>query len=303
MHKLIIIGSGPAGLTAAIYGSRDGLDVLVIEGSQPGGQLTTTTVVENFPGFDDGVYGAELMIKMKKQAQKYGASFVFESVESVDFAQKPFKIKTKTQEYSADAVIVATGARSRSLGLASEQRFWGKGVHTCATCDGPFYRGKKVIILGGGDSAMEEGSFLARFAEKVYLIHRKESFNASQIMQARMKKLPNVEFILNTEVKDYLGNDKLEKVVLFDNKSNETKEMPIDGLFLAIGHIPNTEFLHNQLKLGKNNYIEPINNVFTEIPGVFVAGDVSDWKYRQAITAAGLGCQAALEAEKYLDTI
>ncbi|MBU1037141.1 thioredoxin-disulfide reductase [Patescibacteria group bacterium] len=301
MKKIIIIGSGPAGLTAAIYGARDSFEILVIEGSQPGGQLTTTTIVENYPGFEEGVNGVELIQKMKKQAQKYGASFISESVKSVNFSQKPFKIVTNSSEYSADVVIIATGARSRSLELPNEKAFWGKGIHTCATCDGYFYKDKKVIVVGGGDSAMEEAGFLAKFAEKVMLIHRKNIFTASKILQERILNNPKIEAFWDTEIKEYLGKDRINAVKLINNKNNQESKMLIDGIFMAIGHIPNTEFLKNQLKLGKNNYIEPINNVYTEIKGVFVAGDVADWRYRQAITAAGFGCMAVLAAEKYLD--
>ncbi len=300
MEKLIIIGSGPAGLTAAIYAARANLSPIVIEGSIPGGQLIWTTVIENFPGFEEGILGPKLMLNMKKQAQRFGARIFSESVKSVDFKNKPFKVVTNSQDYESEAVIIASGARSRMLNLANESQFLSKGVHTCATCDGAFYKDKEVIIIGGGDSAMEEANFLSKFAKKVYIIHRKDSFTASQIMQARSKNNPKIEFIFNTEIKKYLGQDKLEAVGIFNNQSNEVKEMKIDAVFMAIGHIPNTEVFKDQLNLGKLGYIEPKNQVFTEIPGVFVAGDVADWRYRQAVTAAGLGCMAAMEAEKYL---
>jgi len=300
MEKLVIIGSGPAGLTAGIYAARANLSPIIIEGDTPGGQLLWTTEVENYPGFENGVLGPELMQKMQKQAARFGAKLVPESVKSADFSQKPFKIVTNKQTFEAEAVIIASGARPRMLGLPNEQNYFGKGLHTCATCDGAFYRGKKVIVLGGGDSAMEEANFITKFADKVYIMHRKPTLNASQIMQARSKNNPKIEFLYNTEVKEYLGNGKIRGVKIFNNLTNLSQEMPIDGIFLAIGYIPNTEPFVGQLKLGKNGYIEPINWVYTDVPGIFVAGDVADWRYRQAVTAAGFGCMASLEVEKYL---
>jgi len=300
MRKLIIIGSGPSGLTAAIYAARADLKPLVIQGNEPGGQLIWTTEVENFPGFPEGIIGPKLMLNMQEQAKKYGANLVSEVVKSVNFSQKPYKIVTNSNEYESESVIVATGARSRMLGLPNEDKLLGKGVHTCATCDGAFYRDKEIIIVGGGDTAMEEATFLTKFAKKVYISYRKEVLPASKVMQEKVINNEKIEILWNTEVKAYIGSDILEGVKLLYNKTNKEKELKLDAIFLAIGHIPNTEFFENQLKLGKNNYIEPINNVFTEKEGIFVAGDVSDWKYRQAITAAGLGCMAALEAEKYL---
>ncbi|OGY90001.1 MAG: thioredoxin-disulfide reductase [Candidatus Komeilibacteria bacterium RIFCSPLOWO2_01_FULL_45_10] len=300
MEKLIIIGSGPSGLTAAIYAARANLAPLVLAGPEPGGQLVTTTLVENWPGSIDGIMGPDLVLSMQKQAEKFGARIVFESVKSANFSQKPFKISTDSKTYEAEAIIIASGARARTLGLPNEKELIGKGVHTCATCDAAFYKGKEVIVVGGGDSAMEESNFITKFAKKVHLVHRKNTSNASKIMQERAKNNHKIEFIWNSEIKEYLGKDKLEAVKLFDNQTNKEKEMKIDGVFLAIGHIPNTEAFQGQLKLGKFGYIEPKNEVFTEIPGVFVAGDVSDWRYRQAVTAAGFGCMAALEAEKYL---
>lgn len=302
MSKLIIIGSGPAGLTAAIYTARADLEPLVIEGDIPGGQLLWTTVVENYPGFDQGIMGPELMQRMRKQAEKFGAKIVSETVKNVNFKQKPYKIITNSNTYEAEAVIIASGARARMLELPNENKLLGKGVHTCATCDGAFYKDKEIIVVGGGDSAMEEALFLTKFAKKVYIVHRKDTFRASEIMQKRAKNSPKIAFIWNTAVKEYVGQDKLEAVKLFNNQTNEAKEMKIDAVFLAIGHIPNTEAFQGQLKLGKNGYIEPKSWVFTEIEGVFVAGDVADWRYKQAVTAAGFGCMAALEAEKYLSS-
>lgn len=300
MDKLIIIGSGPAGYTAGIYAARANLSPIIIEGNTPGGQLIWTTVIENYPGFENGILGPELMEKMKKQAEKFGAKVISESVKNVDFKGKLFKITAETQAFEAEAVIIASGARSRMLNLANESKFLSKGVHTCATCDGFFYRDKEVMVIGGGDSAIEEATFITKFAKKVYIVHRKDSLRASQIMQERAKNNKKIEFIWNTEITEYLGQDKLEAVKLLNNKTNEIKEFKIDAVFMAIGHLPNTEIFKGQLNLGKSGYIEPKNWVFTEIPGIFVAGDVADWRYRQAITAAGFGCMAAMEAEKYL---
>jgi len=300
MEKLIIIGSGPAGLTAAIYSARAKLNPIVLEGKEPGGQLTTTTLVENWPGDEAGVMGPQLVLNMRKQAQKFGAKMVTSMVIGVDLKNKPFKVITKDQTYETESLIIASGARARMLNLPRETELVGRGVHTCATCDGAFYRDKEVIIVGGGDAAMEEATFLTKFVTKVYLINRTEAFKASKPMLERAEKNEKIEFILNTEIKEYLGDQKLTGVKLINNQTNEEKSMKIDGLFLAIGHTPNTEFLQGQLDLVKHGYIEPKNNVFTDIEGVFVAGDVADWRYRQAITAAGLGCMAALEAEKYL---
>ncbi|MFA6304654.1 MAG: thioredoxin-disulfide reductase [Patescibacteria group bacterium] len=300
MEKLVIIGSGPAGLTAAIYAARANLAPLVLEGKQPGGQLTTTTLVENWPGSVDGIMGPDLVQNMRLQAQKFGAKLVFEQIISVNFSQKPLIVTTEKAKYEAEAVIIATGARSRMLGLPREEEFLGKGVHTCATCDGAFYRNKQIMVIGGGDSAMEEANFLTKFAQKVYIVHRSDSFKASVFMLERAKKNPKIEFLLNSEVIEYSGVSKLENVKIVNSKTQKSAVMAIDGVFMAIGHIPNTEPFVGQLELVKLGYIQPKNNVLTEIEGVFVAGDVSDWRYRQAITAAGLGCMAALEAEKYL---
>jgi len=303
MEKLIIIGSGPAGLTAAIYAARANLSPLVIEGNTPGGQLLWTTEVDNYPGFEEGILGPELMQKMKKQAKRFGAKVVSDSAKRTNFSQKPFKVTVGDTEYEAECVIIATGARARMLDLPNEDKLLGKGVHTCATCDGAFYRGKEIMVIGGGDSAMEEGTFLTKFAKKVYIIHRQDTLNASQIMQGKAKKNLKIEFIWKTEIKGYIGEGKLEAVKLVNIQTKEEKEMRIDGVFLAIGHIPNTEIFKGQLELGKFGYLEPKNSVFTEKEGVFVAGDVSDWKYRQAVTAAGFGCMAALEAERYLSSL
>lgn len=301
MEKLVIIGSGPAGLTAGIYAARANLSPVIIEGDTPGGQLLWTTEVENFPGFETGVLGPELMQKIQKQAARFGAKLVAESVISVDFSQKPFKITTNKQAFEAESVIIASGARSRMLGLPDDQKFLGKGLHTCATCDGAFYRGKIVAVVGGGDSAMEDATFLTKFAEKVYIIHRGETLRASKIMQERAKNNSKIEFAYTSEVIEYsILNGRIGELIIHNNKTNQRTSLKVDGVFMAIGHIPNTEPFVGQIKLGKNGYIEPINWVYTDVPGIFVAGDVADWRYRQAVTAAGFGCMAALEVEKYL---
>lgn len=303
MGKVIIIGSGPAGLTAAIYTARAFLNPIVIAGPVPGGQLIWTTEVENFPGFEQGILGPELMMKMRKQAERFGAKFIDSEVKSANFSQKPYKIETPDKTFEAESIIIASGARARMLELPNEDQLLSKGIHTCATCDGAFYKDKEIIVVGGGDSAMEEATFLTKFAQKVNIVHRSDILSASEIMQKRAKTSEKIEFIYNTEVKEFIGKDKLEAVKLVNNQTNESKEMKIDAVFLAIGHIPNTEPFKDQLKLGKLNYIEPKNNVFTEKEGIFVAGDVADWRYRQAVTAAGFGCMAALEVEKYISSL
>jgi len=303
MEKVIIVGSGPAGLTAAIYLARANLHPLVISGPEPGGQLIYTTEVENFPGFDQGVLGPELMIKMRQQAEKFGAKFVGSEVISAEFSQKPYKIVTESESFTAPCIIIASGAKPRTLQLKNENLYLSKGVHTCATCDGAFYKGKKIVVVGGGDSAMTESIFLTKFAEKVFIVHRGQELNASEIMQNRVTKNPKIEVMYNTEVKEYLGDGKIEAVQLMNNKNDQSWELKIDAIFLAIGQIPNSRPFINQLTLDKIGYIEATNNIFTKKEGVFVAGDVADWKYKQAITAAGFGCMAALEAEKYLSSL
>lgn len=300
MNKLIIIGGGPAGLTAAIYAARANLSPIVIEGDIPGGQLMWTTVVENFPGFPDGVDGPELMFNMRKQAEKFGAKFVSGLVKQVDFKNKPFTVKTETEELTAECVIIASGASSRKLGLPNEDKLIGHGLHTCATCDGAFYKGKNVAMVGGGDAAMEEAIFLTKFAEKVQIIHRKDTLAASIPMQERAKNNQKIEFIWNTEVVELVGQDKLDYIKIKDVNTQEVKDLKIDGLFLAIGHIPNTAPFKGQLELDQKDFLKVTDFTKSNIEGIFVAGDVWDWRYRQAITASGLGCMAALDAEKYL---
>jgi len=300
-NNLIIIGSGPAGYTAAIYAARANLSPLVFTGLEPGGQLTTTTVIENFPGFPDGIQGSQLMMNMQKQAQKFGAEIKMESITKVDFTSEIKKVWVNETEYKTKAIIIATGARYRTLELEKEKKFWGKGIHTCATCDGFFYKDKTVAIIGGGDSAMEESNFLTKFADKVYLIHRKDTFRASDIMQERTKNNKKIEIIYNTDVVEYLGSDKLTGVKTKNNKTGEEKDLEIDGLFFAIGHIPNTEIFKNQIDIHETGYINARDNVYTSVEGIFVAGDVVDFTYRQAISSAGIGCMAAIAAERWLD--
>lgn len=303
-QKVIIIGSGPAGLTAAIYAARANLKPLVIEGMEPGGQLTLTTEVENFPGFPDGIMGPELMENFKKQAARFGATFVIGNVDKVDFKSRPLKVMVGSQEYLSDSVVVASGASAKWLGIESEKKFKGKGVTTCATCDGAFYRNMDVIVVGGGDSAMEEANFLTRFCKKVVVVHRRDSFRASKIMVDRAKKNPKIEFILDSAVKEIQGEKLVERVVLENLKTKKTSTLDIQGIFVAIGHSPNTKIFEGQLDLHENGYIKTHpNTTETNVPGVFSAGDVHDFRYRQAITAAGSGCRAAMDAEKYLETI
>jgi len=299
LYDVIIIGAGPAGHTAAIYASRASLKVLVFEGWQPGGQLTTTTVVENFPGFEKGIDGNQLMQEMKKQAVVFGTDYVVKGITKVDFSAKPLRVSVGDEEYQAKAVIIATGAKPRKLGLESEEKFWAKGVSSCATCDGFFFRNKTVAVIGGGDSAMEEANFLTKFASKVYLIHRREEFRASQIMQDRVRANEKIEVLTNKGIDEVLGDQKVTALRLKDTQSGETSELPVDGMFLAIGHIPVTE-LFEGVEKDEMGYIKHQENTMTNMPGVFAAGDCVDHRYRQAITAAGMGCQAAIDAERWL---
>jgi len=302
--KAIIIGSGPAGLTAAIYAARANLEPIIFEGDQPGGQLTTTNDVENYPGFEEGITGPELMDVMRKQAVRFGAVSKFEYVTDVDFSVKPHKVSVGDKKYTADAVIIATGASAKYLGLPSEQKLKGFGVSACATCDGFFYRDKEVFVVGGGDSALEEAGFLTKFASKVYLIHRRDEFRGSKIMRKRVLDNPKVEVLWNSTIDEVLGEpDKggVVGAVLRDTVTGETREQKIDGIFMAIGHTPNTAIFKDYLKTDETGYlITKPDSTATDIDGVFAAGDVRDHVYRQAITAAGNGCMAALEAERYI---
>ncbi|MFZ4622223.1 MAG: thioredoxin-disulfide reductase [Bacteroidota bacterium] len=305
-RKVIIIGSGPAGLTAAIYASRANLNPLIFEGLQPGGQLTITTEVENYPGFEHGIQGPELMDVMRKQAQRFGAESQFKIVSKVDFSARPFKVWVDEILYTADAVIVSTGASAKWLGLESEKQFSGYGVSACATCDGFFFRNQEVYVVGGGDTAMEEASFLTKFASKLTLIHRRDEFRASKVMQDRVLNNPKVSVEWNTTVEEVLGtveNDKkkMTGLRLKNLKTGEVKDVKADGLFLAIGHKPNTEIFKGILDMHENGYLKvQAGSTKTNIEGVFAAGDVADQYYRQAITAAGSGCMAAIDAERWL---
>lgn len=304
MKDLIIIGSGPAGWTAAIYAARADLHPLVFEGDQPGGQLTTTTEVENFPGFEHGIQGPDLMTVMKKQATRFGTEIVSQRVDALARNDDgTFSVTVKGEVHQARAVILATGATAKRIGLASEQALYGKGVSACATCDGFFFKGKEIIVVGGGDSAMEEADFLTRFASKVSIIHRRDAFRASKAMQDRVLQNPKIEVIWNTEVADILGVDvgRVTGVVLKSTVDGTTREMKIDGVFAAIGHTPNSDLVKGMLELDEKGYVQTIPGTSkTVIPGLFACGDLQDAHYRQAITAAGSGCMAALDAEKYL---
>lgn len=301
MRNVAIIGSGPAGWTAAIYASRANLEPILFEGSEPGGQLMTTTDVENFPGFIHGIQGPELMQVFREQAKRFGTEIVSARVDSLKQVEGGYELSANGQTYRAKTVILSTGATAKRLGLDSEKRLYGRGVSACATCDGFFFRGKNVIVVGGGDSAMEESSFLTRFAEKVYLVHRRDSFRASKIMQERVKANPKIEIIWNTEVADILGEEKVTGVILKDTVTGETRKMAIDGVFAAIGHEPNVSLVKGLVTLDEKGYVVTVpGSSKTNVEGLFACGDVQDAKYRQAITAAGSGCMAALDAERYL---
>jgi thioredoxin reductase (NADPH) len=302
MHEVVIIGSGCAGLTAAIYAARANLKPLVIEGHEPGGQLSLTTHVENFPGFPDGIMGPELIENMRKQAQRFGTEFKAGVVTEVDVRQRPFRIAAGKDTYEAKALIVAAGASARLLGLANERELIGHGVSTCATCDGYFFRGKPIAVVGGGDSAMEEGNFLSRYASKVYLIHRRSDFRASKIMIDRAKANEKIEFVTPAVVEEILAPKGLvEGVRVRDIEGDQRSEIAVDGVFVAIGHNPNSTVFKGKLEMDANGYLIAKQGSLTLVPGVFVAGDVQDHRYRQAVTAAGSGCMAAMDAEKFLE--
>ncbi len=300
-EKVVIIGSGPAGLTAAIYTARADMRPLMIEGMERGGQLMLTTDVENYPGFPDGIMGPELMEDFRKQAERFGTRIMSSDVTKVDFTSRPFKVWVDQDEYLADSVIISTGASARWLGLESETRLRGHGVSACATCDGFFFRGKEIAVVGGGDSAAEEALFLTKFASKVYLIHRRDELRASKIMANRVLEHDKIEVIWDTVVEDVLGDDLVSGLKLFNRVTEESSELAVEGLFLAIGHDPNTKIFQGIVDLDEQGYILTGANTMTSVPGVFAAGDVTDHVYRQAITAAGMGCQAAIDAERWLD--
>src|SRR3990172_11857880 len=307
MYDIIIIGSGPAGLTAAIYTTRANLKTLLITGSKWGGQLQLTTLVENYPGFPEGIQGPELMDKMRKQAELHGAEIIDRDFVSGDFSRSassgqagPFKVRTSEHEYEAKSVIIATGADTKWLGVPGEQEKIGHGVSSCAPSDAPFFRGRTIIVVGGGDSAMEEALILSKCTDNITIVHRGESFRASEILQKRVKDNPNIKILFNTEVREILGDQKVEKVKLFNNKDNREWEMPVHGVFVAIGHIPNSKFFEG-IERDDRGFIKVKDHYKTNIEGVFVAGDIHDAEYKQAVTAAGFGCAAALEAERWLD--
>jgi len=302
MHNVVIIGSGCAGLTAAIYAARANLKPVVLDGHEPGGQLSLTTHVENFPGFPDGIMGPELIENMRKQAQKFGAEFKSGAVTEVDVTKRPFKIVAGKETYDARALIVAAGASARLLGLQGERELIGHGLSTCATCDGYFFRGKPIAVVGGGDSAMEEANFLSRYASRVYLIHRRKEFRASKIMIDRAKANEKIEFVTPFVIEEILtANGSVSGVRLRDLQSKQTREINLDGVFVAIGHDPNTTVFKGKLEMDENGYLIARHGSLTDIPGVFIAGDVQDHRYRQAVTAAGSGCMAAIDAEKFLE--
>lgn len=301
MRDIIIIGGGAAGLTAAIYAARADLKPLVIEGLQPGGQLTITSDVENFPGFPEGITGPELMDRTRRQAERFGSEHVYDIVTKVDFSQRPFKVWIGDRLEEARSVIVATGASARWLGLPNEQRLMGRGVSACATCDGFFFRDQEIAVIGGGDTAMEEATFLTRFASKVTVIHRRDELRASTIMQQKAFDDPKIEFLWDSVPVDILGEAGVDGLRVRNVKTNEITDLPVTGVFMAIGHVPNTEVFKGQLTTDKSGYLVVTDNTRTNIPGVFAAGDVHDTHYRQAITAAGNGCAAALDAQHFLE--
>ena len=304
MRNMVIIGSGPAGLTAAIYAARANLAPILIEGKEPGGQLTLTTLVENYPGFAEGIMGPQLMEDMRKQAQRFGAEIINGFVHAVKLKEQPFRVYYADQEIQAKTVVISTGSSAKLIGIDSEIKLMGHGVSTCATCDGFFFRGKEIAVVGGGDSAMEEATFLTKFATKVSLIHRRETLRASKIMQDRAMNNPKVNFVWNTVVEEVEGSREtgVTGLKLKNLKTQQASQLKVDGLFVAIGHNPNTDIFRGQIELDDRGYIiTQSNSTRTNIPGVFACGDVQDPVFRQAITAAGTGCMAAIEAERWLD--
>lgn len=304
IRNCIILGTGPAGLTAALYLGRAGLKPLLFGGGQHGGQLTTTTDIENFPGFPKGINGTQLVMDMLTQAEKFGAETEVDEITKVDFSKRPFKLWAGERLFQAKTVIIATGARSRMLGLPDEKTFFNKGVHTCAVCDGAWYKGKESVVIGGGDSAMEDATYLSHLCSKVTLIHRRDTLRASKIMQERALKNPKIKFLWNSVpvgLKAAAGSDKVGAVVVENVQTRGKSEVPAQAMFLAIGHLPNTDFVKGQIDLHETGYIKIREKQMTNVPGVFAAGDCHDSRYRQAITAAGMGCQAALEVERFLN--
>ena len=301
IYDILIIGSGPTGYTAAIYAARAELSVMVLQGYQTGGQLMQTSEVENYPGFEEGILGPELMEKLEKQALRFGAELLPEDVISVDFSIRPFTVRTDTSAYRSQAVIVATGASAKWLGLPKEKHLQGRGVTACATCDGFFFKGKDVIVVGGGDTAMEEALFLTRYVNQVTLVHRRNTLRASKIMQERARNHPKIKFALESEVVDILGDENVKGAVLRNTTTGQETSIAVEGIFVAIGHKPNTDLFKGIIDLDEAGYIVPVEHTMTNIPGVFAAGDVTDHRYRQAVTAAGDGCRAAIDMERWLE--
>ena len=301
IYGVTIIGSGPAGYTAAIYAARSNLSVLVIQGYQAGGQLMQTSEVENFPGFEEGIMGPEMMDKFELQARRFGAEMLPEDVVEVDFSQQPFTVRTDSGEYRSRAIIIATGASAKWLGLPQEKQFMGRGVTACATCDGFFFKGKNVIVVGGGDTAMEEALFLTRYVNHVTLVHRRDVLRASKIMQDRVRHNSKITLVLESEVADILGEEKVTGAILRNIPTGEEQKIDVEGIFVAIGHKPNTDLFTGIINMDEAGYIVPVKHTMTNIPGVFAAGDVTDHRYRQAITAAGDGCRAAIDLERWLE--
>jgi thioredoxin reductase (NADPH) len=299
-YDVIIIGSGPAGYTAGIYTSRANLSTLIISGTLPGGQLMTTSEVENYPGFPNGIFGPELMMNMRQQAERFGSVVVDDEVIKVDFKKRPFTITTHAETYTAEATVVCTGASPRKLGIPAEQQFGGRGVSYCATCDGPFFKGENIVVVGGGDTAMEEATFLTKFGKSVMVVHRRDSLRASKILQQKALENPKIEFIWNNVVADIKGNNKISTVLVKDINTGKERTIETGGLFVAIGHEPNTAIFRGQLELDDKGYIVLKQHTKTSVEGIFAAGDVHDHKYRQAVTAAGFGCMAAIDVEKWL---
>jgi len=297
---VIIIGAGPSGYTAGIYCSRAGYDTLILSGILPGGQLVNTTEVENYPGFENSIMGPDLMIDMRKQSQKMGTTIIDDEVVDVDFRRKPFKVLTASEEYEGRAVIIATGANPRKMGLKGEETFGGKGISYCATCDGPFFRNQEIVVVGGGDSAIEEATFLTKFASTVHIVHRRAELRASKVMQERALSNEKIKFHWDSAVIDIKGDQKVQQAILKNLKTNEETTLEIGGLFVAIGHTPNTKIFEKQIDLDDQGYVVLKNNTHTNMEGIFAAGDVHDRTYRQAITAAAFGCMAAIDVDKYI---